>query len=45
MKVLALAGDGIGPEIMTQALLVLSELEKFGFKCKVVSNADWRRWL
>ena len=37
MKVLALAGDGIGPEIMKQALLVLSELEKFGFKSKVVS--------
>ena len=37
MKVLALAGDGIGPEIMTQALLVLSELERFGFKSKVVS--------
>ena len=36
MKILALPGDGIGPEIVNQALAVLDKIRASGFECKVV---------
>ncbi len=36
MKILVLPGDGIGPEIINQALLVLDRIRAGGFECEVV---------
>lgn len=35
MKIAVLAGDGIGPEIITQAIRVLTVLQQDGFKCEL----------
>ena len=45
MKIAVLPGDGIGPEIVRQAVKVLKSLARDGLKIEMEAGADRRRRL